>query len=77
MISISLTIKAKKSLLERYFADGVDFAKIEAAEEEEVEINICSGSYVVDIAEKMIEENLENGTERTVPAFRLPQSKTP
>ena len=57
MTTISLHITAKRGLLERYFANEVEFAKIEAAPEEEVEINICSAAYIVDKAEKMIEEN--------------------
>lgn len=57
MTSISLTVVAKRSLLEKYFSDEVDFSKMEASPEEEIEINICSVSSVIDRAEKMIAEN--------------------
>ena len=53
----SLTIKAKKELLERYFGDEYDFSKVEPSNEEEIEIYICAQGYILDIAERMTKEN--------------------
>ena len=54
----SLTIKAKKELLERYFGDEYDFSKVEPSNEQEIEIYMCAQGYILDIAERMIKENI-------------------
>ena len=54
---ISLTIKTKREILEKYYSDEYDFSRSAAAPDEEMEIELCGLIYLLDQAEKMVKEN--------------------
>lgn len=54
---ISLTIKAKREILEKYYSDEYDFTKSAAARDEEMEIELCGLTHLLDQAERMVNDN--------------------